>query len=145
MSASNKPKQASSGQELPKASLKLGNSAKTATALSCLSQVHHLYSQFYLTTPFNASLQATSTIVEAITFVAVDRYSNWPIIKRGLHGAKGLTNILRCLFATYVIPDELSSDGGPEFTSLETVKFFNNWGVHHPLLSHTQTVEQRLV
>jgi len=67
--------------------------------------------------------------------VAVDRYSNWPIIGRGLQGAKGLINILRRLFGTYGIPDELSSDGSPEFTSLETDKFLNNWCVHHRLSS----------
>jgi len=67
--------------------------------------------------------------------VAVDRYSNWPIIGRGLQGAKGLINILRRLFGTYGIPDELSSDGSPEFTSPETDKFLNNWCVHHRLSS----------
>ena len=33
------------------------------------------------------------------------------------------------------IPDELASDGGPEFTSGDTCKFLLAWGVHHRLSS----------
>ena len=36
---------------------------------------------------------------------------------------------------TYGIPDELSSDGGPRFTSSATVAFIKDWGVHHRLSS----------
>ena len=32
---------------------------------------------------------------------------------------------------TFGIPDELSSDGGPEFTASHTEKFVNSWGIHH--------------
>ena len=32
---------------------------------------------------------------------------------------------------TYGIPDELSSDGGPEFTAEETKNFLKSWGVSH--------------
>ena len=49
--------------------------------------------------------------------VIIDRYSNWPIMERARDSAIGLINILRHTFATYVLPDELSSDGGPEFTA----------------------------
>ena len=61
--------------------------------------------------------------------VIVDRYSNWP---RAGEGATGLIKTLRHTFATYGIPDELSSDGGPEFVSR---KFLCQWGVHHRLSS----------
>ena len=36
---------------------------------------------------------------------------------------------------TYGIPEELASDGGPEFTSNATRQFLKNWGVHHRLSS----------
>ena len=49
--------------------------------------------------------------------VTVDRYSNWPIIAKSTGGAAGLINHLRRAFVTYGTPEELSSDGGPEFTS----------------------------
>ena len=63
--------------------------------------------------------------------VVVDRYSNWPIVERASEGSKGLISCLRRTFVTYGISDELSSDGGPEFTASNTQKFLGNWGVHH--------------
>ena len=67
--------------------------------------------------------------------VAVDRYSNWPIVEEAAHGAVGLVAALRRIFVTYGISDELTSDGGPEFTSLTTATFLRNWGVNHRLSS----------
>ena len=67
--------------------------------------------------------------------VAIDRYSNWPIIERGNDGSNGLINNLRHMFGTYGIPDELASDGGPEFTSSTTTRFLKDWGVNHRLSS----------
>ncbi len=67
--------------------------------------------------------------------VIVDRYSNWPIVERARDGAQGLINVLRQTFATYGIPDELSSDGGPEFVAHTTRQFLQHWGIHHRLSS----------
>ena len=67
--------------------------------------------------------------------VVVDRYSNWPIVERASHGSEGLITCLRRTFVSFGIPDELSSDGGPEFTSAATRKFLVDWGVHHRLSS----------
>ncbi|KAK3759712.1 hypothetical protein RRG08_064433 [Elysia crispata] len=46
-----------------------------------------------------------------------------------------LLTCLRRTFVTYGIPEELASDGGPEFTSNATRQFLKNWGVHHRLSS----------
>ena len=67
--------------------------------------------------------------------VVVDRYSNWPIVERAADGSKGLLDCLRRTFVTFGIPDELASDGGPEFTSTSTRAFLQDWGVHHRLSS----------
>ena len=64
----------------------------------------------------------------------VDRYSNWPI-KKAVGGASGLVKSLREEFITYGIPDELSSDGGPEFIASEAQQFLKSWGVKHRLSS----------
>lgn len=63
--------------------------------------------------------------------VIVDRYSNWPIVERAGEGALGLVTSLRRVFVTFGISDELTSDGGPEFTASATQKFLSNWGVRH--------------
>ncbi|XP_033118972.1 uncharacterized protein K02A2.6-like [Anneissia japonica] len=67
--------------------------------------------------------------------VIVDRYSNWPVIERTSDGAHGLITSLRHVFMTFGVCDELSSDGGPEFTSGSTRDFLKQWGVHHRLSS----------
>ena len=67
--------------------------------------------------------------------VVVDRYSNWPVVERATDGAAGLITCLRRIFATYGIADEITSDGGPEFTATTTRNFLQQWGVHHRLSS----------
>ena len=72
--------------------------------------------------------------------VVVDRLSGWPEVvqvKSGSSssGAKGLCNALRRIFATFGVPEEMSSDGGPEFVALETKDFYRRWGVKHRLSS----------
>ena len=46
--------------------------------------------------------------------VAVDRYSNWPIVER-CDGANGLITALRTTFITFGISEELTSDGSPVY------------------------------
>ena len=67
--------------------------------------------------------------------VIVDRYSNWPIIEKSHDGAKGLISSLRKTFTTFGVPEELSSDGGPEFGASSTKRFLKDYGVHHRLSS----------
>ena len=67
--------------------------------------------------------------------VAVDRYSNWPIVEESASGSKGLITALRRIFVTFGISDELSSDGGPEFTASATQQFLRDWRVRHRVSS----------
>ena len=66
----------------------------------------------------------------------VDRFSNWPQvaqIKPGsdASGAEGLIRALREVFAMFGVPEELSSDGGPEYSAKATEDFLKKWGVRH--------------
>jgi hypothetical protein len=72
--------------------------------------------------------------------VVGDRLSGWTEIyntKRStdLSGAAALVACLRSLFATFGVCQELSSDGGPEFSSSVTREFLATWGVRHRLSS----------
>ncbi len=49
--------------------------------------------------------------------VIVDRYSNWNIVERSCNGATGLVGNMRSIFVTFGIPDDITTDGGPEFTA----------------------------
>ena len=49
--------------------------------------------------------------------------------------AKGLGLCLRRLFATFGVPEELSSDGGAQFTAGETRNLLQRWGVRHRISS----------
>ena len=63
--------------------------------------------------------------------VLVDRYSGWPIVAPAINGATGLATILRETFATFGIPDTITTDGGPEFAAHQTRELLQAWGVHH--------------
>ncbi len=65
----------------------------------------------------------------------VDRYSGWPIVTPAAKGATGLANVLRETFASYGIPDTITTDGGPEFAAHSTRELLANWGVRHRLCS----------
>ena len=72
--------------------------------------------------------------------VAGDRLSGWVDIYRAPHGtnqagAVGLIGSLRTMFRSTGIPEELSSDGGPEFTASKTEEFLKRWGIHHRISS----------
>ena len=67
-----------------------------------------------------------------------DRLSGWTEIvnvkpNSENSGSKGLCNAFRQVFQTFGVPDEITSDGGPEFIALETLEFYKKWAVHHHL------------
>ena len=69
-----------------------------------------------------------------------DRLSGWVEVfgsKAGTTyaGATGLIRHLRSFFATFGVPAELSSNGGPEFVAGSTETFLRTWGVKHRISS----------
>ena len=50
-------------------------------------------------------------------------------------GARGLVACLRKWFETFGVPEQVSSDGGPEFTADFTQSFLKKWGVSHRISS----------
>ena len=65
-----------------------------------------------------------------------DRLSGWPEIfstptGSPQSGARGLIACLRSCFSTFGVPEELSSDGGPEFIASATQGFLSRWDVNH--------------
>merc|ERR1712020_42908 len=53
----------------------------------------------------------------------------------GEAGSQGLLDLFREVFRNYGVPAEISSDGGPEYTSNEFDIFLKSWGVRHRLSS----------
>ena len=70
--------------------------------------------------------------------VVVDRYSGWPSVfhfKPGQTTAPYLLSVLRNHFASFGVPEESSSDGGPQFESEAFKSFLRTWGIHFRLSS----------
>ncbi len=72
--------------------------------------------------------------------VVGERLSGWVEILRStactdLGGSAGLVRHLRTFFGTFEVPEELGSDGGPEFTASNTETFLRSWNVRHRVSS----------
>ena len=69
-------------------------------------------------------------------YIVVDRYSGWlSIYKAGNDGAAGFISTMKEYFSTFGISQQVSSDGGTQYTSQKTQKFFKDWGITHRLSS----------
>ena len=63
----------------------------------------------------------------------VDRFSGWISLYYfpGKATATQLISVCRSLFVTFGTPEDLSSDGGPQFISTKFQEFLTIWGIHH--------------
>ena len=69
-----------------------------------------------------------------------DRLSGWSEVfstptGSSWSGARGLIACLRSFIATFGAPDEIASDGGPEFTASLTTEFLRKWGIKQRISS----------
>ena len=60
--------------------------------------------------------------------VVVDRYTGWLVVHQSRDGSLSL---VKCFREIFVNADELSSDGGTEFTTEETQQLLSSWSDHH--------------
>ena len=70
--------------------------------------------------------------------VYADKYTGWVVIIKSPKGeadAGSLKKHLRMLFGIYGCPKELSTDGGPPFTSHDVQSFLRTWGVRSRISS----------
>ena len=65
--------------------------------------------------------------------IIVDRFTGWLSVFYfpSDASAKKLVEILRNYFTTFGVPCEISSDGGPQYSSHEFTSFLSKWGVFH--------------
>ena len=92
------------------------------------------------TTPFQQVFADFFEFAGNHYLIVGDRLSGWPEVYRTpfgsqLSGAKGLVSCLRQFFTTFGVPEELASDGGPEFTADTTQRFLKRWDIRHRLSS----------
>ena len=67
-----------------------------------------------------------------VYLVLVDRYSNWPIVKKcKSETAEDLVESLREYFSNYGVPKEITTDGGMAYVADSTQRFLKTWGVAH--------------
>ena len=66
--------------------------------------------------------------------VIVDRYTNWASVYK-VNRAEGIIQALRYHFVSYGAPEEITTDGGPEYVATETQNFLRRWNVAHRLAS----------
>ena len=67
--------------------------------------------------------------------MVVDRYSGWFNIYYGEGAAKSLIGTLTALCRDFGVPETVTTDGGPQFTSDITETFFKQYGISHRLCS----------
>ena len=95
---------------------------------------------FIPTSPFQAVATDYFQLQGKSYLLTVDRFSNWPDLREATAhtpnaGVDGLIKAYRELFATFGVPEHLSSDGGPEYTSNAFQAFLKTWGIKHRLAS----------
>ena len=67
-----------------------------------------------------------------------DRFSGWVSVYScadGKFDGSSLSEQLRHFFTTFNIPEEISTDGGPQMMSQEVQDCFKKWGIRHRLSS----------
>ena len=92
------------------------------------------------TTPFKKSFADYFDYAGRHFLIVEDRWSGWSDVFGTPAGttvtdANALVHLLRSYFATFGVPEEISSDVGPEFTAFVTQVFMGKWDIKHRVSS----------
>ena len=92
------------------------------------------------TTPFEKIFADYFDYAGRHFLIVGDRLSGWSDVfgtpaGTTVTGANALVRLLRSYFATFGVPEEISSDGGPEFTAFVTQDFMRKWDIKHRVSS----------
>ena len=92
------------------------------------------------TTPFEQTFADYFDCAGQHYLIVGDRLSGWCDVFQSPKGtpqagSEGLVTCLRNYFSRFGVPEEIASDGGPEFISSLTKNFLDRWGVRHRLSS----------
>ena len=127
-----------------------GRGVQIATAMHCRKQPHPLYHPHHHPLPLRQCLRTFFDYGGRHYLVVGDRLSGWVEVLSStagtdIGGSAGLVRHLRAFFATFGVPEEPSSDGGPEFTTSLTANFLRLWDVRHRVssVSRNRTVGRR--
>ena len=90
--------------------------------------------------PFEVVLADCFDLADRHYLVIADHLSGWVEIfampSGSKHaGAQGLVDRLRTFMAIFGVPEELSTDGEPEFSASTTGNFLRHWGIRHRVSS----------
>ena len=92
------------------------------------------------TTPFEKIFTDYFDYAGRHFLIVGDRLSGWSDVfgtpaGTTVTGANALVRLLRSYFATFGVPEEILSDGGPEFTTFVTQDFMRKWDIKHRVSS----------
>ena len=83
--------------------------------------------------PFHMLVADYCDIKGKTWLVTADRFIGWTSVFYfpGTASSKELIKVFRVTVTTFGVPQEITMDGGPQFTSHDLVLFLEKWGVHH--------------
>ena len=92
------------------------------------------------TTPFKKIFADYFDYAGRHFLIVGDRLSDWSDVfgtpaGTTVTGTNALVRLLRSYFATFGVPEKISSDGGPEFIAFVTQDFMRKWDIKHRVSS----------
>ena len=87
--------------------------------------------------PFQSIVMDLFEVEHHSYMACADRFTGWLILYHlgTQQDSRKIISLCRSLFENYGVPEDLSSDGGPQFTSSAFLEFLKTWGVKHRLSS----------